>query len=857
MPTMSRIGLPSGIITCLFSDIEGSTKMLRDYGVDFGDVLSRHHQILRGCWDEHDGFEVSTIGDAFFVVFAEAERAVAAAIAAQRALVEEAWPGRVRIGMHTGYARPVDGDYTALVVNQAARIVGAARGGQVLLTEQTASALGESTTDPDRGGAVQLLGRFRVRDFDSPVELCVATGPGVPIVEAPPRVPPADGHNLPRPTTSLVGRGDDLARLRERLAPARIVTLVGPGGVGKTRLAIETALEVAGAWNDGAWLVDLAPIQEAPLIAEAISAAVGAPAAAGGDGWRELLAYLEEHRALIVLDNCEHIAEESARAAAELISTCRRVGVLATSRGPLGVRGEHVYRLSPLVPEEAVDLFLDRAASDSDRELVGELCAELDGLPLAIELAAARTTAISAAEILRQMRRSQSVVRSRDPGLPERQRSLERLFDWSLDLLPPAARSVLGRLSVFASGFDVAAAEAVAAGGAVAEDDVAGLVWDLIDASLVRPVETAGATRYRLLSTVRAHVRGRADPDELSEATRRLASLLLERVGPLSAKRMTWMVEMELELDNVRGAAVSVDDPHAAQALAWCIGRFHDLRDTYREGIAELQRFLAARPEPRPERVAMLTLLADLHLRLRELEASDLALTEAETCASEVGTPEWDEAGVIRTRGELALRRNDDAGAAEIARTGLDSVHSSQGRARLYDLLGVATAALGDLEASAQAFTEELAAATAADIEAGLGTVHANLAETYLRLGNEPAAAHHQAISLGLARDWESPVLVAFALMVAARMTLARGRCRDAVVLQTKADALLADADFALYEADERIRSELLSDCSSRLGPDSYQAAVTAGASVPVDTAANLAEEVLNAVGSAESRKAR
>jgi predicted ATPase/class 3 adenylate cyclase len=846
---VSRIGLPTGVITCLFSDIEGSTKMLRDLDAGFEDVLARHRQLLRACWNEHDGFEVKTIGDAFFVVFADANRAVAAAIAAQRALADDRWPGRVRIGMHTGYARPADGDYTALVVNQAARIVGAARGGQILLTAETASGFAESAPDPE-GGIVRALGRFRVRDFDSPVELWAAAGPGVPIVEAPPRVPPADGHNLPRPTMSIVGRGDDLARLGERLAPGRITTLVGPGGVGKTRLAIEAALEAASAWEDGAWFVDLAPLHDPALIAEAVGAAVGAPAISGAERWPELLSYLKERTALIVLDNCEHLGEASARAAWELISACPRVGVLATSRGPLSVRGEHVYRLSPLAPEGAVDLFLDRAAIQADREVVGKLCAELDGLPLAIELAAARTTAIPLGEILRQMRRSHGVVRSRDPNLPERHRSLERLLDWSLDLLPAPARTVLGRLSVFAAGFNVDAAEAVAAGGTVPEGEVAELVWDLIDASLVRPVETAGATRYRLLATVRAHAQERADSDDIADATRRLTSLLLERVGPLSATRMTWIAEMELELDNVRGAAARVGDPHSAQALAWCVGRFHDLRDSYREGIAELQRFLQARPEPGPERVAMLTLLADLHLRLGELERSDSALTEAETAASAVGTPQWDDAGVIRTRGELALRRDDAAGAAEIASRGLARVDSLQGRARLYDLLGVASAALGDLETSAEAFTEELAAATAADIETHLGTVHGNLAETYLRLGDEPAAAYHQAISLGLARDWGSPVLVAFGMMVAARMASARERSRDAVILQTQADALLADADYALYDEDERIRSELLSDASSSLGPDGYEAAAAAGTALSADAAADFAEGVLGAVSS-------
>ena len=192
---------------------------------------------------------------------------------------------------------------------------------------------------------------------------------------------------------------------------------------------------------------------------------MGAPAVPGVERWPEVRSYLGQRRTLLVLDNCEHLAEDAGRAATELITACPRVGVLATSRGPLGLRGEEIYRLSPLVTEGAVDLFLDRATGDPDREMVAALCAELDGLPLAIELAAARTTAVPPAEILRQVRSSHSVVRSRDPTLPDRQRSLERLLDWSLDLLPPAARTVLGRLSVFASGFDLDAAEAVATGG--------------------------------------------------------------------------------------------------------------------------------------------------------------------------------------------------------------------------------------------------------------------------------------------------------------------------------------------------------------------------------------------------------
>lgn len=326
--------------------------------------------------------------------------------------------------------------------------------------------------------------------------------------------------------------------------------------------------------------------------------------------------------------------------------------------------------------------------------------------------------------------------------------------------------------------------------------------------------------------------------------------MLLERVGPRQAARHSWVVEMDLELGNVRGCAARVDDPVCAQSLAWCVGRFHDVRDTYRDGIAELRRFLEAQPRPSPERVALLTLLADLHLRLGELDEVETVLDAAEALASAVGNPVWDEAGVARARGDLALRRDDAEAAAAAARHGLEWVRSQQGRARLFDLLGIASAALGDLATSADAFGEELGAAVEAGVEAPLATLHGNLAETHLRLGDDAAAARHQAVSLRLARDWGQPVLIAFAMMLAARLADARGSAREAVVLQSKADDLLAATDYALYDEDELIRSRLLAGAAERLGDEDFATARAEGAGLRIDSAADLAESVLRAVGS-------
>ncbi len=843
---------PAGTVTCVFTDIEGSTRLLRELGPCYDDLLAQHDEILRRVWDDHDGYEVKTLGDSFMVMFQHALDAVVASVAAERSLCAADWPTelpvRVRIGMHTGFARPKGGDYTALVVHQAARVTSAARGGQVLLTETTAADVETA------GEAVGLrrLGRFRVRDFDEPVALYTAQGPGVPQVDAPPRVRPADGHNLVPPATSLVGRSEDVASLADRVAPGRVTTIVGPGGVGKTRLATETALAVADHWADGAWFVDLAPIGDGALVPEAIGDAVGAAAAPRSERWSDVLAHLAQRRMLVVLDNCEHLPEASGRAASELVAGCPGVAVLATSRRSLGLRGEHVHRLAPLGSEGAIALFRDRSAGDvhADGSVLADLCRELDGLPLAIELAAARAAAVPPDEILRRLRRAPAVIRSEDPTLPERQRSLARLLDWSWELLSPAARAVLARLSVFAGSFDLAAAERVAAGAGDEPDEVAGIIWELVDASLVRPEETAGATRYRLLATVRAHAAAHDDTTDLAAAARRLAELLLERVGPARATRYAWVAEMELELDNARGAIARVDDDATAQALAWSVGRYHDAVDAYADASAELIRVLESRPEPTANRVALLAMVAILDLRLGETARAEAALSEAAALEREVGDPEWDEAAVARARGELALRRDDPSAAAAEALDGLARARSPWARARLNNLLGLARRDAGDLDGAVEAIHAELEAATQAAAHTFLVVTHANLAEVELLLGDERTAAFHQAISLGLARELRRPVYVAFALMISARLVAARGRPADAVVLQTKADDLLAEADIVLYADDERIRTALLDDAAGRLTRDELEAAVAAGHALSADAAADLADDIFAAVGS-------
>jgi predicted ATPase/class 3 adenylate cyclase len=846
--------LPAGVVSFVFTDIEGSTRLLRELGDRFGELVDLHHALLRAAWAAHDGHELNTEGDAFLIAFADASDAIAAAVDAQRALAAAAWPTampvRVRIGIHSGYARPRGETYVALALHQTARVVDAAHGAQVLVTGDTAA---RATTLP-ADVRLDRLGRFRVRDFDEPPELFRVSGDGMEQRETAPRVRPAEGHNLVRPSTSFEDREEDRAALVGLVRPGSATTIVGSGGAGKTRLAIETALEVAADWDDGAWFVDLAPVSSSEVVPESIAQAVGAKSVPGVDPWVEVLDHLRERRALVILDNCEHLAETACGCVAELLEVCPEVGVLATSRTPLGLRAERVYRLDPLpcgdADSPAVRLFRDRAAvrEPGDDASVVRLCAELDGLPLAIELAAARTTALRPKDILERLRRSPSVLQSRDQSLPERQRTLDRLLDWSYDLLVPEARTVLRRLTVFAGSFDFETAELACAGDGLAHAEVAELFWTLIDSSLVATEAAAGTTRYRLPWTVRAYAAQRMGAEEYAAALRRLADRYLDHLGPRQATGRRWVGAVVLELDNLRHVVAEVPDDATAQALAWSIGRYHDVTDAFRTGIEELTRWTQRLPSRGPNRVALLTLLADEHLRVGELDRAGALVDEAAELRATTGPAPWDTAGVARTRGELALRRGDAAAAAEEARQALAEPHDDRARARLQNLRGIALGTLGDLPGAAAAFAEELAAASAAGMETFLATTNGNLAEAQLQLGDEAAAAGHQAIALDLARAYGQSVVIAFSMMIAARLTAARGQSRQAVVLQSAADDVLAGASYVLYDEDAEVRAALMSAARSDMGETEFDRAVAEGRGLDNDAAADLAASVLLAV---------
>jgi tetratricopeptide (TPR) repeat protein len=440
-----------------------------------------------------------------------------------------------------------------------------------------------------------------------------------------------------------------------------------------------------------------------------------------------------------------------------------------------------------------------------------------------------------------------TVVATRDPTVPDRQRSLDRLLDWSLDLLSADELRVLSRLAVLADGFDLSLAEAVAADESVPASDVPELVWSLIDWSLVVRAVAAGSSRFSMLSTVRSYVLSRADPDDTSATRLRLATVLLQRLGPAESTSMEWCSRFDVDIENVRAVVADLGVPDAvARPLAWSIGQYHDLTASYRSSIEEIARCVEQRPEPGPDLVALQTLRAYIHLRLGEVAEAAAIVDDAAAMADRVGVPDWDDVCVLRAQGEIALRSGDVAAAAAIARTALGSASMSvRGRARMWNLAALAHFTLGDLAAAAAALEHELAAEQAAGFETFLPATHGNFAEALLALGDPAGAARHQLAALEMARSVGQDDLVAFSYMVAARFALEDGDAADAVRLQAAADLLLEREGRSLYETDADLRRELLDTACAALGDAAFAAACVEGAAMPADQAADRTDDIL------------
>jgi predicted ATPase/class 3 adenylate cyclase/DNA-binding CsgD family transcriptional regulator len=605
-------GLADGAVTFLFTDIEGSTRLVKALRERYPQVLAEHRRLFRAAIAARGGREVDTQGDAFFAAFGGAKQAVLCALDVQRALASHAWPGgaqvRVRIGIHTGQAVPAEGAYTGLAVHRAARICAVAGGGQVLVSQATQTLI-EDEEDGEPGFTLVDVGEHRLKDLDRPVRLfqLAAAGleePSVPgggwqvtgrpggpgmILAAGEAGPGAEAgtavvHGLPVALTSFIGRAGPVREVAGLLEKHRLVTVTGPGGSGKTRLAGQVAGQVAARFADGAWLVELAPVQDPGQVPGVAAAALGLRDLPGVPAAEALARALARRQLLVVLDNCEHVLGAAAELCAGLLSAADEVTILATSREPLAVAGEARYRLAPLgLPDlgdlaetaraEAVTLFADRARSADARFVLDEqtgpavarLVRRLDGMPLAIELAAARVEALGVTGLLDRLDDRFVLLTSADRLAPDRQRSLAATVAWSYRLLGDDEQRVFRLVSVFPGPFTLEAAGAVAGAGAEAA------VLRLVDCSLVSPPRPGpdGRSRYVLLETLRAYgdwLLARAGEDDGAAAA--LAGYAVQVAEQAAAGLQTGTAEM---------AAVrwlDAEDAMMWQVLAWAIG--HD-----------------------------------------------------------------------------------------------------------------------------------------------------------------------------------------------------------------------------------------------------------------------------------------
>ena len=607
--------LPTGTVTFLFTDIEGSTRLLQELGPDYSPVQTDHMQIMRDAISAGGGVEIRTEGDAFFAVFSSVKGAVAVAVQAQRAINDHDWshgrPLRVRMGLHTGEGILGGDDYLGIDVNRAARIAAAGHGGQVLLSESTRAVV---INDLPNGVSIRELGAHRLKDFPDATRLYDLMVDGL-LADFPPLMSLETPSNLPSELTSFVGRERELEAVESLLGSTRLLTLTGPGGSGKTRLAVRVASDVLDRFPDGVFFVELASITDAELVPSAIASALRKREEGARSVSETLMIELRNQNSLLVLDNFEQVIEASPWIG-KLVGAASLIRVLVTSRSPLRIQGEQEFSVPPLAlpdpaqapgPEEltrfeALSLFVERASaidprfalSEGNGQAIAEICRRLDGLPLAIELAASRLRLLSPSALLERLDRALPLLTGAGRDVPARQRTLRGAIDWSYDLLTAETAALFRRICVFAGGFTIAAAERVgAAEGEPGMDTLEGLDA-LLDASLIRRRwELAVPDRFETLRTIREYGLELLEESDEADAVRRShAQFFLELAEATEPELRGPDIELHLDVlrlehDNMRAAltlAVEQDEGDVALRLSWSLWRFWHLHGDLTEG---------------------------------------------------------------------------------------------------------------------------------------------------------------------------------------------------------------------------------------------------------------------------------
>ncbi len=745
--------LPTGTVTLLFTDIEASTRLLQHLGDSvYAQALTDHRRLLRTAFAETGGHELETQGDGFLVVFARATDAARAAIAGQRALQAHRWPDggaiRVRIALHSGEPLGATEGYVGLDLHKVSRICTIGHGGQILLSE-SARGLIEQAAAP--GVSVRDLGAHRLKDLHRPERIAQLLHRDLPAEFPPLRSLDSLPNNLPHQLTSFVGRDREMAEVRRMLETTRLLTLTGSGGCGKTRLAMQVAAELVDRFPDGVWLVELGALSDDAQVAQAVASAVGVREQPGRPLLATLTDDLQPRHLLLVLDNCEHVLAGSAHIAYSLLSASPHLRILATSREPLGITGEVAWRVPSLaVPDpvrlpplerlsefDAVRLFRDRAASvlppfrltPQNAPFVTQICHRLDGIPLAIELAAARVRALSVEQIAERMGDAFLLLTGGSRTSPLRQQTLRAAMDWSYRLLSGSEQALLCRLSVFAGGSTLEAAEVVCTGGSVAPGEVLDRLSGLVDKSLVVADDQGVERRFRMLETIRQYARDKlGETAEDVETRRRHRSWFLnlaEQVEPkLLASAEPWLSRLEVEHDNIRAAldfSLQSGEGEAGLRLAGALRRFWMVRGYWTEGRQRIEAALVQEAGPAPLRSKALTAAASLAQSQGDYQRTE-ALAQESLAIQRAGHDHRGMADSLNVLGIARLERGDYPGARRLLEESLTSARRADERhlaaSALINLANVAEHE-GDYDRAAVLCQESLELFRAADDHRG------------------------------------------------------------------------------------------------------------------------------------------
>ena len=782
-------------LTFLFADIEGSAAMSKRLGDGWAGVLADHRRLIRAGLAAHGGEEVVTQGDEFSAVFASPRACADAAIQMQRALVSHVWPAgervRARMGIHNGEASKAAAGLAGLEVHRAARIAAVAHGGQVVVSAAAAGLLRDALP---AGVWLKDLGLHRLKDGGRPEQIFQLQAEGLPAAFPPLRSldNPKLLNNLPAQVSSFIGRDAELAEVRRLVGGSRLVTLTGTGGAGKTRLGLQVAAGLLDGAGDGVCFADLAPLQDPGLVAVTVADVLGVRQEPGRPVLDTLVEAVSGQSLLVLLDNCEHLIDACAKLADALLRGCPDLALLATSREPLGIDGEYVYRVPSLgAPadgadagairvSEAVRLLEDRAAAQGTplawdqpaAEVAGRICRRLDGIPLAIELAAARLRVMPAAELEVRLDQRFSLLTGGSRAAPPRQQTLRAMVQWSWELLTGAERAVLARLSVFAGGFALAAAEAVAAGPDVPAAEVLEHLCALVDKSLVQFDDTGtGPGRYRLLETVRQYAASQLDAQGPAVAgAARIAhrdyylALAEAAASQLeAASQAEWLDRLDAELGNLRAAiafSLTQADPEPGLRLAASLRVYWIAHGHAAEGADALQALLdapAAQGTTLP-RARALASAAHLLERTDGYAIAEDYCEEALAIARAAGD-DYLVADLLEIRAFVLLRQGQLGAALPLIEQGLGLARRLQEPHLTGFLLtarSYATYAAGDCAGAARDAAESVRLFRQAGDQLAVGAILGNLGYLELSTGGLDAARRHLAESLDISRAFNA-----------------------------------------------------------------------------------------------------